>query len=84
MKIQSVAIAFLLVIGHAAHAQTMLTPQQIQSDLAGHSMLGRNAQGQVFDFKMFIDGTMKTDSFGGDKGVWRLSKGGYCATWEKL
>jgi hypothetical protein len=84
MKIYFLAIACLFGVYQVAFAQTRLTPEQIQSDIVGHSMLGRNAQGQTFDFKMFVDGTMKTESFGGDKGVWRLSKDGYCATWERL
>ena len=84
MKTCIFAIACLLGMSQAAYAQTKLTPEQIQSDIVGHSMLGKNPQGQTFDFKMFVDGTMKTESFGGDKGVWRLSKDGYCATWERL
>ena len=84
MKIQSAIISLLLCVSHTVSAQTMLTPDQIKSDLVGHAMLGKNNRGQVFDFTMSTNGTMKTDSFGGDKGVWRLSGDGYCATWEKI
>lgn len=84
MNLQASLVSLLLCASSSVLAQTMLTPEQIKSELAGHTMLAKTNRGQMFDFTMLANGTMKTDSFGGDKGVWRLSADGYCATWDKI
>jgi hypothetical protein len=84
MKTPSAVVSWLFCLSSTVYAQTMLTPEQVKSEMAGYAMLAKTNQGQVFDFTMLANGTIKTDSFGGDKGVWRLSADGYCATWDKI
>jgi hypothetical protein len=76
----------LLVSGAYGQGQaTLMAPQEISAQWVGKKILARDPKGNLLDFKLISDGTAEVaGSSWSDKGTWRLSSDGYCATWKKI
>ena len=66
----------------------LLSPQDIQANWVGKTMLGvvgsGPSAGKNVEFTMNSDGTASVSGAATDTGTWRLSEQGYCATWQNI
>ncbi len=76
----------LLVSGAYGQGQaTLMAPQEISAQWVGKKILARDPKGNLLDFKLISDGSAEVaGSSWSDKGTWRLSGDGYCATWKRI
>lgn len=82
--LSTVLISALMVSG--AHGQTsLMAPQEISAQWVGKKIVARDPKGNLLDFQLRSDGTAEVaGSNWSDKGTWRLSGNGYCATWKRI
>jgi hypothetical protein len=82
--LSTVLISALMVSGAYGQA-TLMAPQEISAQWVGKKILARDPKGNLLDFKLISDGTAEVaGSSWSDKGTWRLSGDGYCATWKRI
>jgi hypothetical protein len=85
LKPFSTALFSALLVSGAYGQATLMAPQEISAQWVGKKILARDPKGNLLDFKLISDGTAEVaGSSWSDKGTWRLSSDGYCATWKKI
>jgi hypothetical protein len=82
-----IAAGLICIVGSAALAAAMLTPDEIKQTFAtGHPFAASNPGGVKFSITFNSDGTATETVKGATKsesGKWRLSDRGYCTQWGK-
>ena len=63
---------------------TVMTPQQISSDLIGKAWSGKLYNGSPTTQVVNSDGTIEIEGGLNDSGHWRMSDNGYCVTWNRM
>lgn len=78
--------SMLVLVCLVAYAQEQpITPQDIQANWLGKTLVGTTATGAPATMKLDKDGTATlTAGKTNDTGNWRLSDAGYCTTWKTV
>jgi hypothetical protein len=63
---------------------TPMTPKEITTDLVGKSWVGKMSNGSETTQTVNADGTIQISGGLNDRGRWRMSDNGYCATWNRM
>ncbi len=84
-----VLVLFVAALSPSLRAQDILmTPQEIQSDWVGKTVLGLIGggpqAGKTIDLRLKAGGAAEVTGAVVDSGTWRLSDKGYCATWKQI
>lgn len=76
----------LMVAGaHGQGQATLMAPQDIGAQWVGKKIVVSDPKGNPLEFQIRSDGSAEVAGNNwSDKGTWRLSADGYCATWKRI